>query len=83
MKDDFGLYVNKPWILQTEFTPGIPVISAQTEVQVDVMNRLLALMSFHVVDPDYFAALQTVFSEENVPLIRDWLVIDAAMYIKA
>ena len=40
LKDDFGLYVNKPWILQTEFTPGVPTVSVQSEVQIDVMNRL-------------------------------------------
>ena len=37
--------------------------------------------SYHVVDPDYFTGLQAVFTEENVPLIRDWLTIDAAMYM--
>ena len=44
LKDDFGLYVNKPWILQSEFTSGVPTVSTQTEVQTDVMNRLFALM---------------------------------------
>ena len=44
LKDDFGLYVNKPWILQTEFTMGIPTVSNHTEVQADVMNRLIGLM---------------------------------------
>lgn len=44
LKDDFGLYVNKPWILQTEFTAGVPTVSNQSEVQIDVMNRLMGLM---------------------------------------
>ena len=44
LKNDFGLYVNKPWILQTEFTMGIPTVSNHTEVQADVMNRLIGLM---------------------------------------
>ena len=44
LKDDFGLYVNKPWILQAKFTAGVPTVSNQSEVQIGVMNRLLALM---------------------------------------
>ena len=44
LKDDFGLYVNKPWILQTEFTAGVPTVSAHSEIQMGVMDRLFALM---------------------------------------
>ena len=44
LKDDFGLYVNKPWILQAEFNAGVPTVSAHTEVQIDRMNRLIGLM---------------------------------------
>ena len=44
LKDDFGLYVNKPWFLQAEFTAGVPTVSTQSEIQIEVMNRLLALM---------------------------------------
>ena len=44
LKDDFGLYVNKPWILQAEFMEGVPTVSTQSEVQIDMMNRLFALM---------------------------------------
>ncbi len=44
LKDDFGLYVNKPWLLQAEFTAGVPTVSNQSEIQIAVMNRLIALM---------------------------------------
>ena len=44
LKDDFGLYVNKPWLLQAEFTAGVPTVSNQSEIQIAVMVRLIALM---------------------------------------
>ena len=44
LKDDFGLYVNKPWLLQAEFTAGVPTVSNQSEIQIAVMDRLIALM---------------------------------------
>ena len=44
LKDDFGLYVNKSWILQTKFIEGMPTVSNQSEIQIDVMNRLIGLM---------------------------------------
>ncbi|MBQ6373342.1 MAG: M13 family metallopeptidase [Clostridia bacterium] len=44
LKDDFGLYVNKPWILQARFASGVPTVSNHTEIQFEVMDRLFALM---------------------------------------
>lgn len=31
---------------------------------------------YNVVQPDYIAGIQEVFTEENVPLIRDWLIVN-------
>lgn len=31
---------------------------------------------YNVVQPDYVAGLQEVFTEENVPLIRDWFIVN-------
>ena len=44
LKDDFGLYVNKLWLLQAEYTAGVPTVSNHTEIQIAVMDRLIALM---------------------------------------
>ena len=33
---------------------------------------------FLVTEPDYIASLQTIFTEENVELIRDWLILKSA-----
>ena len=44
LKDDFGLYVNKPWITQTKPVGGLPTVSNHSEIQFAVMNRLIALM---------------------------------------
>ena len=33
---------------------------------------------FWVTEPDYIASLQTLFTNENVSLIRDWLIMKAA-----
>ena len=31
---------------------------------------------YNVVQPDYIAGIQEVFTEENVPLIKDWLIVN-------
>ena len=31
---------------------------------------------YNVVQPDYIAGIQDVFTEENVPLIRDWFIVN-------
>ena len=31
---------------------------------------------YNVVQPDYITGIQEVFTEENVPLIRDWLIVN-------
>ena len=33
---------------------------------------------FLVTEPNYIASLQTLFADENVPLIRDWMIMKAA-----
>ena len=34
---------------------------------------------FLVTEPDYIASLQKFFAEDNVPLIRDWMIMKAAV----
>lgn len=35
--------------------------------------------SFMVTEPDYIAALPEIYTEENVPLLRDWMALKAAI----
>ena len=53
---------------------------ASTFPIIDMMKAsgLYGGKSFLVPEPDYISALSQVFTEENVPLIRDWLLVHTA-----
>ena len=38
--------------------------------------------SFMVTEPDYIAALPELYTEENVPLMRDWMTLKAAVAVE-
>ncbi len=42
---------------------------------------LKAGQSFMVTEPDYIAALPELYTEENVPLMRDWMTLKAALSV--
>ena len=44
LKDDFGLYVNKEWILQAKIPPLVNKLSPTAESLLTVMDRKIALM---------------------------------------
>ena len=70
-------------VAEGEYTPEALSELAGSFPILDVLRSIdtYSDKSYYVVNPDYFTALQEVFTEENVPLIRDWLTIDAVSYM--